>query len=371
MKIVKVETYPLFYPLSSPYGDANGLKKYRSCYVIKVITQSGYYGWGEVNDWLPAVDLLFRQRIIPYLIGKKANEHNAIVQVIHRWNKRCAAGVSMALTEILAQASGCNVTSLWGGVLRNEIPLYASFQSYCESIDWIDRSYRQVKKAIEAGFTIVKVKVGGKTLEEDAVHIRTLLAKLDCSIKWIIDANQSYDLASAKWWEQVFVDFPQFLWFEEPLPLTQVRYYRELHNHLSVAIAGGEDVTSSEQFISLLQEEAFDIIQPDVGHISSVFDYLHCLRLGRSFGVRTSSHSFDGAISRLYTIFAHACLPPWSKMKNENLEPIEWDMMDNPFSQLVSIKINEGNAVVPNGIGLGCEIDIDILKKFRWDGTSY
>ncbi|ARC68161.1 putative isomerase YitF [Bacillus licheniformis] len=38
MRIEKVDTFPLFHKLSSPYGDANGLKSYRTCYLIRITT---------------------------------------------------------------------------------------------------------------------------------------------------------------------------------------------------------------------------------------------------------------------------------------------------------------------------------------------
>lgn len=110
MRIEKVDTFPLFHRLSSPYGDANGLKSYRTCYLIRITTASGLSGWGECADWLPALDAGFKKRIIPYLIGKEAG------------NRTAAAAVSMALTDITAKKAGLSVCELWGGKLREQIP---------------------------------------------------------------------------------------------------------------------------------------------------------------------------------------------------------------------------------------------------------
>ncbi|MGI6187177.1 MAG: mandelate racemase/muconate lactonizing enzyme family protein, partial [Brevibacillus sp.] len=59
MQIERVETYPLLYRLTQPYGDANGYKKYRACYLIRIVTTSGADGWGEAVDWLPTLDKEF------------------------------------------------------------------------------------------------------------------------------------------------------------------------------------------------------------------------------------------------------------------------------------------------------------------------
>ncbi len=371
MKIVKIETYPLFYPLTTPYGDANGYKNYRSCYLIRVYTESGYSGWGEVIDWLPTLDKGFHERIIPYLIGKQASDRLHLVKTISKWHQRSAAGVSMALTEILAQAANLSICDLWGGALHQQIPLYASFQSYRQSDNWIRESVAQVEAAINQGFTSYKVKIGGKRLSEDALHINMLLAKLDCNIGIIVDANQSYDLATAKWWERIFADYSCFLWFEEPMSLSDARSYRDLRNSLSIAVAGGENLQNSKDFVPLLSENAIDIIQPDINHHASIDDYRHSLALARTFGKRVSSHTYDGSLSRLYCAYAHACLPAWSKMSGAEVEPLEWDMMENPFSEMVTFSIVNGKIIIPNEPGIGLELDLERMRFYQWDGSTY
>lgn len=371
MKIVKIETYPLLHKLTAPYGDANGYKYYRSCYLIRIFTQSGYSGWGEVIDWLPTLDYGFRERIIPYLIGKDAMNYTELVTTIAKWHKRSATGVSMALTEILAQAADRSICELWGGALHTQIPLYASFQSYRETDNWIKESLTQVEAAVINGFTSYKVKIGGKRLSEDVLHINTLLAKLDCSIGVIVDANQSYDLATAKGWEKIFANYECFLWFEEPMPMDDVKSYRDLRNSLSIAIAGGENLMTSKEYLPFLSENSIDIIQPDVNHHIGIMAYRYSLQLARTFGKRVSSHTYDGALSRLYSAFAHACLPAWSKMSGEEVEPLEWDMMENPFTELIAIKPQHGYYPIPSGVGIGVEVNMEIINRYRWDGRVY
>lgn len=109
MRIEKVDTFPLFHKLSSPYGDANGLKSYRTCYLIRITTASGLTGWGECVDWLPALDAGFKKRIIPYLIGKEAGNRTELITVIKKWHQRAASAVSMALTDITAKKAGLSV----------------------------------------------------------------------------------------------------------------------------------------------------------------------------------------------------------------------------------------------------------------------
>ncbi|WCK56731.1 mandelate racemase/muconate lactonizing enzyme family protein [Aneurinibacillus sp. Ricciae_BoGa-3] len=370
MQIERIDTFPLLHKLTKAYGDANGYKRYRTCFLIRITTKSGVQGWGECIDWLPALEQVFQYRITPYLLGKKATDRLTVVKEASRWNKRAAAGVSMALTDIVAKAAGLSLCNLWGGQQHERLPVYASFQSYIEDEHWMDGSLDLIGKALDRGFAMIKVKIGGRTFEEDRRHLAAVNKTFGDKMKIAVDANQSYDLATALRWEQEFAKVPQMMWFEEPLPPNFVKEYKLLRTKMCVPIAGGENQQGAELFAALLQDQAIDIIQPDIMHESGVDTFRHSLMLSRTFGVRVSPHTFDGALSRLFTLCAMACLPPWSKMKGEAIEPVEWDVMENPFTELFPITLHNGMVTLPDGPGIGVEPDGEILKRYRWDGLQ-
>ncbi|WP_046175325.1 mandelate racemase/muconate lactonizing enzyme family protein [Domibacillus indicus] len=371
MQIEKVDTFPLLYKVGTPYGDANGYKKYRSCFLIHIVTKSGIDGWGECIDWLPALQAGFNQRIIPYLIGKPASSRLQLVDVIKKWHKRAAAAVSMALTEIMAKQAHLPVCELWGGKWRDQIPVYASFQSYTDSKDWIKHSIQRVEQTISEGFNSIKVKIGGRVFQEDLSHIRLLQNMTEEKIALILDANQSYDAAAARLWQRHFLNWPNILWLEEPMSIGNLPEYHLLRASLPVPLAGGENLKGAREFLPLLCQNTFDIIQPDLLHGEGVDDFRSTLQLARHFGIRVSPHSYDGALSRLYTLFAQASLAGWSKMDGESIEPVEWDVMENPFSELISLKPVNGYVSIPSGTGTGIEINTDIIKAYLWDGSAY
>lgn len=371
MQIERIETFPMLYPLSQPYGDANGYKKYRSCYLIRIVTNSGIDGWGEVIDWLPTLDKGFQERIIPFLVGKRATDRLKLVNIVKKWHQRSAAGVSMALTEIAAKQAGMSVCELWGGKLHDHIPVYASFQSYWDTADWQKKSLALIEQAVADGFCMLKVKIGGRTIKEDQRHIRSMQEMLQGSAQLALDANQSYDPAAVLQWDCQFREWSNLLWLEEPLPLDRVQGYQLLRSRLPLPLAGGENLQAASAFVPLVRGEAIDILQPDPMHEDGIDGYRDTLQLARHFGLRVSPHAFDGALSRLYAIFAQASLPPWSKMTGEGIEPVEWDAMENPFSRLVPLSPVQGQLTVPEGIGIGVELDRELMEAYRWDKSTY
>ncbi|MDQ0058084.1 mandelate racemase/muconate lactonizing enzyme family protein [Paenibacillus harenae] len=371
MLIRNIDTYPLYYSIAQPYGDANGIKSYRTAFYIRITTDSGIDGWGECIDWLPTLQKGFDERIIPFLIGKKATERTRLVQTVAKWHSRAASAVSMALTEIFAKSCGISICDLWGGKLRDTVLVYASFQSYSEHSDWRKQSLHAIEEAVQTGFEHIKLKIGGKTVKEDQKHIREAQSLLQGEVKIALDANGSYDLSTACRWNPEFEQFSNIMWLEEPLPIQETFNYGLLRQRLALPIAGGEDMKLASDFLPLLTHQSLDIVTPDMLHLTGMDEYWAVLSMANCYGVRTSPHAYDGALTRLYAMFAQACLVPWSKMKPEQVDPVEWDVMDNPFTELIPLRPSQGEVAIPDGTGIGVDLDMEKLHYYKWDGSSY
>lgn len=371
MIIQKIDTFPLIYQLPRPYGDANGIKKHRTCYLIRVTTDTGIEGWGECVDWLPSLHKGFHDRIIPFLIGKPVTDRIKLVRSLKTWHSRSSAAVSMALTEIMAKACNLSVCDLWGGKFREKVPVYASFQSYSEEIDWQKHSLRDIEKAIQQGFDKIKVKIGGKTISEDQQHIISVQKLIQGKIDIALDANESYDLAAALQWQSLLEAWSNLLWIEEPINMKHVEELARLRNRLAAPLAGGENTEAASDFLPILSKHALDFITPDPLHMAGIDSYRETLSLARNFGLRVTPHSYDGALTRLYAIFAQACLEPWGKMGTDIIEPVEWDVMDNPFTSLIPLHPAGGEVSIPGGPGIGVEVDLDKVAFYQWDGKPY
>jgi len=371
--IHKIDTYPLLYRIPRPYGDANGLKKFRSTYLIKITTKSGLTGWGECSGWLPALETEFEHAVIPFLLGKDARERNAIISALSKQkHDRPAAAVSLALTEIVAHSAKLSISELWGGAVRRSLPLYASLQSYSDASDWIGQSLKDMEQAVQQGFVNMKIKVGGKSLTDDIRHVRAVQEQYGQRIRIALDANGSYDAATASSWNSLVNQYENWLWFEEPLPLNAWDQFAHCRLRLDIPVAGGENAMTPSLFHQAIVRQALDIVQPDPLHLGGIDVYRDVLKLARTAAIRVSPHTFDGALARCYALFAHACLPAWSKMDaDEAVEPIEWDVMDNPFTALVPLHIHRGTVDIPNGPGIGTAIDEDMLSHYRWDGSRF
>ena len=58
-------------------------------------------------------------------------------------------------------------------------------------------------------------------------------------------------------------------------------------------------------------------------------------------------------------------------MEEEDIEPVEWDVMENPLNMLLPLKPVDGFIALPSGTGIGIELDKELLKTYRWNGLGY
>jgi D-galactarolactone cycloisomerase len=45
--------------------------------------------------------------------------------------------------------------------------------------------------------------------------------------------------------------------------------------------------------------------------------------------------------------------------------------MENPLTEVIPIAPINGYVKIPTGTGLGIELDMNLLHRFRWDGSVY
>ena len=155
-------------------------------------------------------------------------------------------------------------------------------------------------------------------------------------------------------------------WYEEPLVPEDLDGYRELRRALSIPIAAGENEHTIYGFNQLL--DVIDIAQPDVGSCGGLTAARDITAMAQSRGVMVNPHVWGSAIAQAASLQLIASLP----VTNHSLFPtepiLEYDRSSHPFRQdLVQTpwSLSDGVVVVPDGPGLGIEIRMDTIEKYR------
>jgi L-alanine-DL-glutamate epimerase-like enolase superfamily enzyme len=117
----------------------------------------------------------------------------------------------------------------------------------------------EMRRHLAAGYTMVKIKVGGMPIEEDCRRIEAVLQVLGREHRLAVDANGKFDRAEALAYAKALKPFG-LKWFEEPCHPLDYALYAEIAAAYDAPLATGENLYSTEDVQNLVR---FAGLRPD------------------------------------------------------------------------------------------------------------
>jgi L-alanine-DL-glutamate epimerase-like enolase superfamily enzyme len=108
----------------------------------------------------------------------------------------------------------------------------------------------EMRRHLAAGYTMVKMKVGGLPVAEDCRRIEAVLKVLGSERRLAIDANGKFDRATALAYAEALKPFG-LKWFEEPCHPLDYALYAEIAAAYDAPLATGENLYSTEDVQNL------------------------------------------------------------------------------------------------------------------------
>ncbi len=337
--------------------------------LIKVETDEGISGWGSVftNDGLVRSSLRMLESLY---LGENALEPERVSEKLHQhmfWLGRggsvthTISGIDIALWDILGKATGQPVGRLLGGRYRERVRPYASLL--------MDRPepLRDVLLSIKAeGFGAFKMGWGPFGRESHALDEAIVRAARDAvgdDALLMVDAGASdaYWTHGYKWalrTAHMLVDY-DVAWFEEPLSPDALDDFVQLRNVAPLPIAGGEVLTRRQSFQPWLQARAFDIVQPDVTKVGGISEERRIGWMAEENGVRFIPHGWNTAIGLAADLQLSSAFVGTDLVEYIAGSPYIDDLIVNGWSLDA-----EGKLAIPDGPGLGIELDMDAVSRF-------
>ena len=379
MRITNIKTYQIEGKLKEPFWWGNGGNDKRSASIVKIETDEGNDGWGEgwggINE--------FKDILKSSVIGQDPFEREKIwANMFNELNNpliypglggSSMSAIDIALWDITGKKLGVPISVLLGGKVKDKVHVYATGLYYTKE-DFKEEVSERIKEAIsyeKMGFNAMKIKIGALELEKDLERVYSVKKSLKDKTKLFVDANQAYDLRTAKYVSDKLYDMGIFF-FEEPIMGLDVNGYKELVRYSKIRISGGESLRTRYQFLDFINNKAFDIAQPDVGNVGGITEFKHVQSLAYANGIHVYPHVWGTSImisASLHLASTFTNLPISSYPKQLSQEPImEFDQSENPIRYMVSktdpFKFEHGYLEVPDLPGLGIEIDEESLKKY-------
>ena len=144
-------------------------------------------------------------------------------------------------------------------------------------------------------------------------------------------------------------------WFEEPVPLENVEEMARVAAHTSIPIATGERLVTKYEFSNLLEKQAAQIIQLDVGQCGGIMEAKKIASIAEAHYAVIAPHMACGPVAAAAAIQVDTCSPNFM-IQEANQGPLHKTIFKEP------LVFENGFITPPTGPGLGVEFDEDVIR---------
>ena len=383
--------------------------------LLKIETDAGLNGYGEAGFSAPAARAII-ETMKPALIGQDPlaieKHFYAMTGVQHPYKAHIPTigGVDIALWDLAGKILGVPIYRLLGGPIQKEIPVYghgriANMLDKGECRAWADRVKGEPEglttfkfnalvrangetapaRGLGAGPAVGSAltnafRVGGKggfpystTLDgEDFrragkgyMNVREAVGDdIDIAMHCLaqFDPRSAIGLCKA-------VEPADLLWIEDPLPTLYSEAWMELKRSTRVPVLTGERLELVGAFKPFLDNQVVDMIHPDMAYAGGI---TACRDIAKYASLTRTPVGFHSGPSSLIQFYAamHLASATSNLFKVEN---VLGDFRGNKENMAQGVKpaLRKGKFPVPEGPGLGLEINEDWLKSHMEKGETW
>ena len=379
MKIEKVEFHYLADDHIRDIGDGS-----QDALLVHVIMDDGSDGWGEceaaplvsIAAWCCPMSHLACKPLKMSVIGFEINTPADICMLTEKVRRNSfdllqadhtLSGIDIALWDMLGHKYGEPVWKLLGYDRAYPKTAYAS-QLFG---DTPQMTYEKAVQSRKAGFRAAKFgwgPFGTRTVREDIAHIDAareglgddLALMVDAGTVWGNDVKRASQVLSA-------LRKARAVWLEEPFASGALKAYAELAATPGCErlLAAGEGAHNPDMAYNLIDFGGLGFIQIDTARIGGISSAKKVAEYAEKTGITYVNHTFTTSLALSASIqpFAGLRSSSWCEFPVESAAPSR---------RLTKVRIMpdaDGEILLPDMPGLGCEIDLSTIERFGREVT--
>lgn len=371
MKIVDLRATTVTVPLEAPLRHANGAHWGRFVRtVVEVETDEGIVGLGEMGGGGQSAELAF-QGLRGYLLGhdpfrieelrfKLSNPTSSL------YNNRIQllAAIEFACLDIVGKALGTPVHTLLGGKLRDEVEfasyLFFRYPNATDGSGEVRTVDQLVEHALDLktrhGFRVHKLK-GGVFAPDYELRAYRALAEALPGDQLRYDPNAALSVADAIRFGRAIEDLRND-YLEDPT--WGLHGMRQVRAAVRVPLATNTVVVNFEQLATNVRDPAVDVVLLDTTFWGGIRACVRAAGVCETFQLGVAVHS-SGELGIQLATMLHlgAVLPNLTLSSDAHYHQLTDDVITGG-----KLEYRDGRIRVPDGPGLGVDLDRDKLARY-------
>lgn len=346
---------------------------------IQLFTDEGIVGLGERvtghSTNLTSQIALLHDLADRFVVGKSPFEiekmWQAMYGTLHDYrhpgldSMPAISAIEMACWDIVGKATNQPIYQLLGGRYHDQLRAYAYMPT--EGV-WEDpkRAGAIAEQLVAEGNSACKLDpfmpyfplprdFSLKTINHAASIFRAIRAAVGDELEIGIGTHGQFSTAGAIRVAGILEEFHP-MWFEEPVPPENVDEMARVAAHTNIPIASGERLVTKYEFTELLEKQAAQIIQLDVGQCGGILESKKIAGIAEAHYALIAPHMYVGPIAAAAAIQLDTCSPNFM-IQEYNVNSLHSEILTEP------IRFEQGYITPPTGPGLGVELDEAVVQR--------
>lgn len=366
--IRRIEAIPVRAPLAREFRGSYYRMTHRATLVVRLYTDEGIVGEAYVGDEdasAAEIKAVLLEEIAPRVVGLNVLDtekcwqagYPATFDILRdrRIGLVALAAMDTAVWDAAGKVLDQPLWRLWGGA-RNSVPMTAIGGYYGEPLGPIGEEISYYRDTL--GLAGMKFKVGGRSPAEDAERVLSARAAAGPEFVLCIDANQGYTVPQA-------IDLAHRLedadirWFEEPVQWhNDRRALRDVRYMGGIPVCAGQSEVSSSGCRDLMETGSIDVCNFDASWSGGPTAWRRTAAIAMSYDVQMGHHEEPQVSTHLLASIPHGT---FAECFHPDRDPFWWSLVTNRAPMV------GGELRLPDGPGLGWELDWDYIEHHRLD----
>ncbi|MFQ5894237.1 MAG: mandelate racemase/muconate lactonizing enzyme family protein [Nitrospinota bacterium] len=362
MKVERADVIPIAIPLKHPYKDATRMETHSRDVLLKITTDAGATGWGAAaarshptGETQAGAAAVLREVLVPRLLGQDPFRREALMTSLEEaipFHYAAKAAVDIALHDLVGKLLGRPAYDLLGGLVREAMPAFDILP-----LEAPERTAELAREAMAGGLRAFKVKMN-QDVSTSVRRVAKVREAVGEGVMLVVDANMSWRPKQAVAACRELVPYGVEM-VEQPVPLQDLEGLAYVARESPLPI-GADESMRPDYVGELVRRRAADVASVKVNReggllackkVAAVLESANILVLCGSV-VHTSL--IDAAAAHFF-----ASTP--AVAYNESGKGPAWHAADI----CTGLEVREGMVRVPQGPGLGVEVDEEAVERFR------